>query len=57
VKEGTEIAVDWAGPIAAIALRGDRETFRRLFEFFAPRIKGYLLRICSSEAEAEEIAQ
>ena len=47
VKERPEIAVDWAGLIAEVALRRDREAFRRLFEFFAPRIKG----------EAEEIAQ
>ncbi|MGE0285190.1 MAG: sigma-70 family RNA polymerase sigma factor [Bradyrhizobium sp.] len=57
MKERPEIAVDWSGLIAQIALRGDREAFRRLFEFFAPRVKGYLLRTGSSEAEAEEIAQ
>ena len=57
VKERPEIAVDWAGLIGQIALRGDREAYRRLFEFFAPRIKGYLMRTGSSEAEAEEIAQ
>lgn len=57
MKERPEIAVNWAGLIGEIALRGDREAFRRLFEFFAPRIKGYLLRTGSSEAEAEEIAQ
>ena len=57
VKERPEIAVDWSGLIAEVALRRDREAFRRLFEFFAPRIKGYLRRTGSSEAEAEEIAQ
>ena len=57
VKERPEIAVDWASLIAAIALRRDREAYRRLFEFFAPRIKGYLMRTGSGEAEAEEIAQ
>jgi len=49
--------VDWPGLIAEIALRRDREAYRRVFEFFAPRIKGYLMRTGSSEAEAEEIAQ
>jgi RNA polymerase sigma factor (sigma-70 family) len=57
VKERPDIVVDWAGLIAEIALRGDREAYRRLFEFFAPRIKGYLIRTGSGEAEAEEIAQ
>ena len=57
MKERPDIAVDWAGLIAEVASRGDREAFRRLFEFFAPRIKGYLMRTGSAEAEAEEIAQ
>jgi RNA polymerase sigma factor (sigma-70 family) len=57
VKERPEISVDWASLIAEIALRRDREAYRRLFEFFAPRIKGYLMRTGSGEAEAEEIAQ
>ena len=57
MKERPDIVVDWAGLIAEIALRGDREAYRRLFEFFAPRIKGYLIRTGSGEAEAEEIAQ
>lgn len=49
--------MDWAGLIAEVATRRDREAFRRLFEFFAPRIKGYLMRTGSGETEAEEIAQ
>jgi len=57
VKERPEIAVDWVGLISEIALRRDRGAYRRLFEFFAPRIKGYLMRTGTSEAEAEEIAQ
>jgi hypothetical protein len=57
VKERPEIAVDWARLIAEIASRRDREAYRRLFDFFAPRIKEYLMRTGSGEAEAEEIAQ
>ena len=49
--------MDWASLIAEVASRRDREAFRRLFEFFAPRIKGYLVRTGSAESEAEEIAQ
>jgi RNA polymerase sigma-70 factor (ECF subfamily) len=49
--------VDWAGLIAQVALRRDREAFRKLFDFFAPRLKSYLMRTGSGEAEAEEIAQ
>lgn len=49
--------MNWSGLIADVALRGDRQAYRRLFEFYAPRIKGYLMRTGSSDAEAEEIAQ
>lgn len=57
VKERPDITGNWASLIAEIASSGDREAYRRLFEFFAPRIKGYLRRTGASEAEAEEIAQ
>jgi len=57
VTERREIAVDWAGVIGQIALRGDRDAFRKLFDFFVPRIKSYLMRTGSAEAEADEIAQ
>jgi len=46
------------GPlIAAIAERGDREAFAALFAHFAPRVKGYLLRLGLPDAQAEELAQ
>ncbi len=57
LKEKTEIPADWSRLIANIASRGDREAYRKLFEFYAPRVKGYMIRTGSSEAEAEEIAQ
>jgi RNA polymerase sigma-70 factor (ECF subfamily) len=50
-------AVDWAELIGRIASRGDREAFKTLFEHFAPRIKGFLIRTGCSADEAEEIAQ
>lgn len=43
--------------LAAIAARGDREAFAALFCHFAPRVKGYLLRLGLADAEAEELAQ
>lgn len=48
--------VDWADLIGRVA-SGDREAFKRLFEHFAPRIKGFMLKAGCSEGEAEEIAQ
>lgn len=47
----------WAERIDAIALRQDRTAFAELFGYFAPRVKAYLLKTGTSEAQAEEIAQ
>lgn len=55
--KGRAKGVDWAGLIGDVAARGDRVAYRKLFEFFAPRIKGYLMRTGSGASEAEEIAQ
>ncbi len=43
--------------ITAIARAKDREAFVSLFEFYAPRIKGFLMRGGTSEELAEDIAQ
>lgn len=43
--------------IERVASRGDREAFKSLFEHFAPRIKGFMLKAGCSASEAEEIAQ
>lgn len=37
--------------------RQDRDAFARLFAFYAPRVKAYLLRLNSSDSLAEELAQ
>lgn len=50
------ITVDWATLIGRIAA-GDREAFGRLFEHFAPRVKGLMLKAGAGSEEAEEIAQ
>ncbi|QIO37488.1 sigma-70 family RNA polymerase sigma factor [Bradyrhizobium sp. 1(2017)] len=49
--------MDWADLIGRVASSGDREAFRRLFEHFAPRIKGLMQKAGCSSDEAEEIAQ
>jgi RNA polymerase sigma-70 factor (ECF subfamily) len=49
--------VDGAALIAAIAAHGDRDAFAALFAHFAPRVKGYLLRLGLPDARAEELAQ
>lgn len=40
-----------------IALSGDRAAFRALFQHFAPRLKGYLVRLGLEAGRAEELAQ
>ncbi|AMA61031.1 sigma-70 family RNA polymerase sigma factor [Bradyrhizobium sp. CCGE-LA001] len=49
--------MDWADLIGRVASGGDREAFKRLFEHFAPRIKGLMLKAGCNAEEAEEIAQ
>ena len=43
--------------IANIARLRDRHAFVTLFDYFAPRVKAYVMRGGLSEAEAEELAQ
>lgn len=47
----------WADLMSAVAERQDRDAFATLFQFFAPRIKGYMLRLGAGHALAEELAQ
>lgn len=43
--------------IVAVAERADREAFAALFEHYAPRIKGYLVRRGLEPGRAEEVTQ
>lgn len=43
--------------IEAIAAHGDKAAFAQVFDYFAPRLKGYLMRLGAGEALAEELAQ
>jgi len=49
--------LDAAGLVQAIARDRDREAFARLFNHFAPRVKGYIRRAGADDATAEEVAQ
>jgi RNA polymerase sigma-70 factor (ECF subfamily) len=46
-----------ADAVEAIAAREDRQAFALLFRHFAPKIKGYVLKLGASNAAAEEVAQ
>ncbi len=48
---------DFAGLIEKIAEHQDREAFAALFSHFAPRLKGYLMRLGANDAQAEEVMQ
>ena len=43
--------------IRAIAVRKDREAFRQLFTFYAPRLKAFLIKRGAGQGEAEEVMQ
>lgn len=43
--------------LVAIAERQDREAFRTVFEFYAPRVKSFLMRAGGNSARAEEMTQ
>jgi RNA polymerase sigma-70 factor, ECF subfamily len=46
-----------ADAVEAIGRSADRQAFALLFRHFAPKIKGYVLKLGASNAEAEEVAQ
>ncbi len=43
--------------LEAVAQRQDKSAFAVLFEFYAPRVKSYLLRLGCDDGTAEELAQ
>ena len=47
----------FADLVERIAVSADRAAFTRLFAYYAPRVKGYLMRLGLSPAEAEEVSQ
>lgn len=57
-QETVEAAAGDAGELlAAIAHRGDRSAFTRLFRFYGPRLKSHLLARGADPGAAEEIVQ
>jgi RNA polymerase sigma-70 factor (ECF subfamily) len=50
-------SADFAGLVARVAQERDREAFIVLFDHFAPRLNGYLVRMGTEQALAEEITQ
>ncbi len=50
-------AADCARDIQAIAARRDSQAFRRLFDYFGPRLKTYLMSAGAESTQAEDIMQ
>lgn len=48
---------DFSRDILAIADNQDRQAFASLFDYFAPRLKGFLMKRGSTAAVAEDLAQ
>lgn len=56
-QEEREAQVDTAALMNKVALNQDKAAFAELFEYFAPRVKSYMLSMGSDERQAEELAQ
>lgn len=50
-------AEDWVAELRQVAEHRDRAAFGRLFAYFAPRVKSYMVRTGSSDEQAEDLAQ
>ncbi|WP_461518845.1 sigma-70 family RNA polymerase sigma factor [Porticoccus sp.] len=48
---------DWSAMLAELGQSRGRQLFIQLFRHFAPRIKGYIIRLGLTEATAEELTQ
>ncbi|MGN2243294.1 sigma-70 family RNA polymerase sigma factor [Frateuria sp. GZRR33] len=48
---------DWAVLVEAVARRRDRDSFLRIYDYFAPRLRRYLVGLGGDEGLAEELAQ
>ena len=46
-----------AALVEAIATKADKAAFASLFRYFAPKIKGYLIKIGTDRGQAEELTQ
>jgi RNA polymerase sigma-70 factor (ECF subfamily) len=51
------VSRDWDRVLTDIGQNQDRESFVYLYQYFAPKVKTYLLRFTGSEAQADELAQ
>lgn len=57
--KGTQLTTqaELAALVKSVALDRDRAAFTQLFDYFGPRLQGYLIRLGSDSGTAEEIMQ
>ncbi len=56
-QETSPDAARLAALIEAVGAHKDKSAFAALFDYFAPRVKSYLLRLGADNGQAEELAQ
>ena len=49
--------IDWSNDLDKIADKGDVDAFKSIFEYFAPRVKAYIMRLDCDSLIAEELTQ
>ncbi len=52
-----QVRDEWSACLTALAETRDRSEFARLFGYFAPRVKAYILRLGMPDATADEVTQ
>jgi RNA polymerase sigma-70 factor (ECF subfamily) len=52
-----KIRDEWSAVLSSLAESKDKASFSRLYEYFAPRVKAYIIRFGMSPASAEELTQ
>ncbi len=57
VRDHDPTVPDWSGCVVAVARSRDRQSFAELFGHFAPRLKGFFVRLGVSPGAAEDLAQ
>jgi RNA polymerase sigma-70 factor (ECF subfamily) len=53
----SSLALQHAALLAAVAERRDRQAFAELFDYYAPRLNGYLQKLGADRTSAEEMTQ
>ena len=55
--QARELNAQMAAHLLAIATQSDRAAFRAVFDYYAPRVKSFLMRSGGNAARAEEVTQ